>query len=305
MQYISAILSLVSLVVAIVALTWQFHLDRGKVHVSLNSAIIDQYGAMAVNESGSFGFDMDSEVAHGLPKKVLKGTALEVAQLVIENPGRTPVTIYSPGLSVKGVRSKNYQMTPRTIQENNGRNTPCFALDLTLRLEPYERTTLLFDYWNQILKLIKEAKGNSISIRGCVRVAGHPKKLYRSSHRKKWVLHRGDYSSLKGDEKYTHLAALWRLIYGGLPESLRLPEDSIDVSRCHLNLILETALGRFDKCPSDIEIGNAVATIAKEFGYNDLSSSRLRDKVVESWHMIHHMKDYLTPWGEPNEKDPT
>lgn len=92
--------SLLSFLIALSALGWQVakhFLDGGRVKVYLNTAVWQPEYMIATNRSGKLAFKEGSA-----SRSVTHGEALELAQLVVENPGRTAVTIYSPGLQFSG-----------------------------------------------------------------------------------------------------------------------------------------------------------------------------------------------------------
>lgn len=142
------IVSILSFGIALVALGWQVvkhFLDGGRVRVYLNAAAWEPEHMLATNRSGRQLLNAESP-----GKGVTHGRALELAQLVVENPGKIPVTVYSPGLSITGHEKRNYTLVPRLFATERSFGPDQAVTDTVVRLEPYARVTFLLDYWSVI-----------------------------------------------------------------------------------------------------------------------------------------------------------
>lgn len=109
--------SLLSFLIALAALGWQVakhFLDGGRVKVYLNTAIWEPEVKLTTNSSGTLILQSDDSA-----RSVTHGRALELAQLVVENPGRAAVTIYSPGLSISGHGKKHHSLVPRMFSTDS------------------------------------------------------------------------------------------------------------------------------------------------------------------------------------------
>jgi hypothetical protein len=289
--------SLLSFMIALSALGWQVtkhFLDGGRVKVYLNTAILYPGYMVVTNRSGKHALKNEypaEEVTH-------RGKALELAQLVVENPGRTAVTIYSPGLQFSGHGKKNHTVVPRMFDTEEAFGPDRAVTDTVVRLEPYARVTFLLDYWSSVPRLLTNAPKGYVDIRGHVSVAGRTNHPQRSSYRKRWRVRRGMYTAIEGSPDFTPLAVLWREMYFRLPKD----DDELDVHPSHhptrryaASYLLDRAMSRFQERPERNELADVIRELAKSDG----------DKFAEfSLHLwdgyaaLDRMEGHLTPWTE-------
>jgi len=212
------VVSLLSFGIALVALGWQVtkhFLNGGRVKVYLNTAVLEPEFMLATNRSGRFVLQNDN-AAHS----VTRGRALELAQLVVENPGRVPVTVYSPGLSISGHGKKNHSLVPRMFATEASFGPDKAVADTVVRLEPYARVTFLLDYWSVMPSLLKEAPKGRVLVRGFVGVAGRTKRPQKSSWRRRWRIGKGAYTAIVGSPEFTPFSVMWHEMYVRLPLSM-------------------------------------------------------------------------------------
>lgn len=291
------IVSILSFGIALVALGWQVvkhFLDGGRVRVYLNAAAWEPEHMLATNRSGRQLLNAESP-----GKGVTHGRALELAQLVVENPGKIPVTVYSPGLSITGHEKKNYTLVPRLFATERSFGPDQAVTDTVVRLEPYARVTFLLDYWSVIPDVLKEAPKNRVFLRGHVGVAGRTKRPQRSSRRLQWRVEQGDYTAIAGSPDFTPFAVIWKELYVGLPEredaqSQRHSHAGPPVTRGMATHILDEAMSRFDSRPKRDEMQNALDEVAKNYGDR---LPMIGVNVFAAYEALDRMDGHLTDWN--------
>lgn len=246
------------------------------------------------NRPGRFALKNDNTA-----RSVTHGRALELAQLVVENPGRVPLTVYSPGLSISGHGKKNHSLVPRMFA------TEAFGpdkavTDTVVRLEPYGRVTFLLDYWSVMPNLLKEAPRGKVTVRGFVGVAGRTKRPQKSSWRRRWQIGKGTYTAIVGSPEFTPFSVMWREMYVRLPEraedeNQRHPNAGPPITRGMLGYMLEKAMSRFDERPDREQLTEALDEIAKESGDR---YPMLGTHVFGAYEALDRMEGRLAGWTE-------
>lgn len=224
------------------------------------------------------------------------GGALELAQLVVENPGKYPITIYSPGLSISGHKKKYHTIVPRMFTTPSSYGADRAIDEKVVRLEPYDRVTFLLDYWSAVPRLLENSPSNYIELRGCVEVSGRSRKLQKSKRRLRWKIQQGDYTAIEGLPKFSPLAVIWKRLYVQLPESSSDDNDRPThgvLSRDMLEYILETAMSNFDERPKFEDLADKLKEASQELGYKYLLA---RSDVKKAYADLDRMKDNLKPW---------
>lgn len=112
---------------------------------------------------------------------------IELAEIVIENVGRHPMTVFDVGFSWRGPR-------PRWWKPNEKRSSVPLPIPVSspkdysvgdrLRLEPASISVFLVDYWGVVLASRPNERG-FLDLRAEVSVAGR-RRPRRSSHRLRW-----------------------------------------------------------------------------------------------------------------------
>ncbi|GAA0965296.1 hypothetical protein [Frigoribacterium faeni] len=288
--------SLLSFGIAMVALGWQVtkhFLDGGRVKVYLNVAVLEPEFMVATMRTGRFSFTEEHGVA-----SVTRGRALELAQLVVENPGRVPVTIYSPGLAISGHGKRRHTLTPRMFETEDTFGPDRAVMDSVVRLESYGRVTFLLDYWSVIPRLLEEAPKKQLALRGFVSVAGRTKRPQKSSWRRRWRIKHGDYTAIPDSPKFTPFAVIWRELYIRLPEredESRHPESGRPITRGMVHFLLHEAMGKFDTRPELELLQRELDLAALKHGdkYPVIGSS-----LFEAYQALDAMAGHLTGWSE-------
>lgn len=202
-------ISVLSFALAAAALLWQISkhfLDGGRVKVHLNAAAWEEDFALWNTSSGKA--VLDESIAH----QVTRGQAIELAQLVVENPGRAAVTIHSPGLRVRGLAKRRYSFVPRLFTTGDGFGANTAVADDVVRLEPYGRVTFLMDYWSSVPGLVEKSPRGRISVRGQVGVAGRSRPQ-QSRWRRRWMFDKNSYTALAGNPLYPVRRDLARAVH--------------------------------------------------------------------------------------------
>lgn len=294
---LTLVISLLSFVIAIVALFWQIakhFLDGGRVRVYLNTAIWEPEFMLATNRSGRLRLKDDQSA-----RSVIRGRALEVAQLVVENPGRIPVTIYSPGLAFSGHGRKDHSVVPRMFG-TDGTYGPDDALtDRVVRIEPYGRATFLLDLWSVMPGLLEDAPKGEVVVRGQVEVAGK-RSPTRSRWRKRWRIRSGMYTAIEGNPDFTPFAVIWGTMYRYLPtyenaQRDRHPNAGLRVSRGMVGLLLDEVMSGFDERPEEALFKDAMDAAAEERGEKFPSYAL---PSLYAYQALDRMQGHLTDWSE-------
>jgi hypothetical protein len=265
-------------------------LDGGRVKVYLNAAVWEPGTALYTNRTGRFVVD-DMEVRGPVRRR---GT-FEVAQLVVENPGRTAVTVYSPGLDARGTGKKKYIIAPRTFATGPGYGPDSSSTESVVRLEPYDRVTFLLDYWSVVPRLRRDAGGARITLRGHVGVAGRTKRPQRSSWRRRWKIKASAYTSLRGEPPVTPYNVLWRQLYLTVGEEAADPRNPRAITRGMVGFVLEEVMSRFEARPDLDVLAQALEEAALERGDN---YPQLQYGVFQAYDELDALNGHLTHWTD-------
>lgn len=289
-------ISLLSFGIAASALGWQIikhFLDGGRVRVYLNTAVLEPDFMLATNPSGYFVIENN-----GPARSVTHGRAIELAQLVVENPGKVPVTIYSPGLYFSGHGKKRHMISPRRFQTEESYGSDQAIMDSKVRIEPYDRVTFLLDYWSVIPGIFKQTPKRSVALRGYVGVAGRSKRPQRSSWKLRWRIKSGMYTAIIGSPKFTPFAIIWREMYRRLPEddkSLESPGSGLRLTRGMAQFIVDTAMSQFTERPSQKDFEATLKEVSEREGYK---LSILASYVYEAYQALDQMEEHLSEWTD-------
>jgi hypothetical protein len=262
---------------SLVALGWQVAkhvLDGGRVKVYLNAAIWEPDVMIDTNRSGRWKLQAERYRRAG-PEN------FEAAQLVVENPGRTAITVYSPGLAIKGgnelrdshqkpvsppkrKRAHKHTISPRTF-EGGDFGADSASTESVVRLEPYSRVTFLFDYWSIVPGLLSTAGARGITLRGFVSVAGRTKRPQKSSWRLRWRIKQGAWTSVRDLDAIAPRTVIWREVYrhGGVDA---VAEGNAKLKNGILGFVVEGAMRNFHERPSREDFQAALVAQAKELG---------------------------------------
>jgi hypothetical protein len=285
---LALVVSLLSFTVALGTLGWQVikhQLDGGRPKVYLNSAIWEPDSKIMVNRSGEWKIGVSDLGKPGSEN-------IELAQLVVENPGRAAITIYNPGLKVTGAGRKDYTISPRTF-EIRGFGADSSTSDTSVRIDPHDRVTFLFDYWTVIPMLLKEANEGSIRIRGCVSVAGRSK-LRLSRKRLAWRIPPGSWTARKDIQEVSPYTIIWRDLFRANTKKHSSKEEADGFPDYLLGVIIRTAMQKFDERPSMEDFADALEEARREYG-PDLFAHKLFPFPIDK--SLDRHEGHLSSWA--------
>ncbi|WP_420035771.1 hypothetical protein ACN2WE_29110 [Streptomyces sp. cg28] len=231
--------SALSFTVAFTALAWQVmkhRLDGGRPKVYLNVAIWEPHRSLHVNRNGKW----------EIPATV-GSENLELAQLVVENPGRTAITIYTPAIAIRGTKNRQYTMTPRLFPVKGG-GADAATGDMSVRIDPYDRVTFLFDYWSIIPRLLGESSNGTIKLRGCISVAGR-NKVQKSSWLHSWKIRAGRWTAQTEVAKISPYTLIWREVFKSNARTFSQADDLDRYPDFSIDTIVRSAMQKFDERP--------------------------------------------------------
>lgn len=294
---LSLIISLLSFAAALGALAWQLakhFLDGGRVRLYLNTAIWEPEVMLATNRSGRF-LLKDDQAAQA----VIRGRALEVAQLVVENPGRTPVTVYSPGLAFSGHGRRKHSVVPRMFGTDGAFGPDDALTDKVVRIEPYGRVTFLLDLWSIMPRALENSPKGQVVVRGQVDVAGK-RRPRKSSWLRRWKIRSGMYTAIEGSPDLTPFAVVWGVMFRHLPTYEEAKRDTHPnagrrVTRGMAGFLLDEVMSGFEQRPVKERFEDALNAAAKEHGEKFPS---LGLTSLYAYRELDRMHGHLTEWSE-------
>lgn len=273
--------------VALFTLGWQIYkhiLDGGRVRVYLNAATWEPGIKLTTNNTGKW------EMSVGAFGKIAREN-IELAQLVVENPGRAATTIHSPGLSIVVKGEPERHIVPRMFKlDDYGSNTA--MAETVVRIDPYDRVTFLLDYWSVITDHLTIPQAAEVKVRGSVLVAGH-KRPRRSSRRRAWKIPSDAWTAYRDLDSISPFTVMWRVLcrwhLGGRKPHI----TSSGYSMSELSAILLEAMQKFDKQPSYDEFTAAIREAAREFEIDHLPFAALSFQMMDE---LERHKGHLGAW---------
>lgn len=286
----------ISLLLALISLGWQLvkhRLDAGRVKVYLNVAVYEPDSSFMVNNSGSF------IIAHGTyAEDVIHGRALEFAQLVVENPGKVPVTVHTPSIHFSGRRKGGGSFTPRMISMESDYGAEQPVTDKIVRLEPYARVTFLFDHWSVTKGQVKTSPNRAIYVRGQVNVAGRAGKPARSPFSKRWKIAKGTHTAIVGNPAVTPYSVVWKAFYVRSLSSRVETDLPQNLPSFAVEAVINKSMSQFSSRPPVEALAASINENAKTFlSYSErhclnFTKSRVRDIYA----VLDSMEGHLTGW---------
>jgi hypothetical protein len=175
------IVAVLALIVSLIALFWQpvkHRLDGARVRIHLLPGLwypLNGTLSQATTWDGLAEWTAEEQ-----------GWTVEVAILVIENPGRIGLTIAKPSLDFG--RTKRWKPGRASVALRPVEAPGAFTETVT-RLQPFDRVTFVFDFWPH-LRQQKGMPEYPFDVRGSVRVAGK-RWPSLSPWRKRWAVKAG------------------------------------------------------------------------------------------------------------------
>lgn len=270
--------------ISVFAVGWQVAkhlLDGGRVKVQLNAASWEPGFMLLVERSGRWSLNANGQN--------IGPDRIEVAQLVVENPGRTPVTIYSPGIAIDGDGTKHHQISPRMF-ELPDMGSDSAVRKTVLRIEPYDRVTFLLDYWSVIPGLKENSGKRGFTLRGVVAVAGKLKPR-KSPRRRAWQIGPDAWTSYRNMDEISPRTVMFRPLY--VSAHVDEPYRPGRLSRGMLGGILFDAMQMFDERPSREDFHAAMDEVANGYGVEHPTFG------IAVWNMYEALDQHtghLGPW---------
>ncbi|MGW3337935.1 hypothetical protein ACWDCL_10710 [Streptomyces sp. NPDC001009] len=214
---------------------------------------------------------------------------IELAQLVVENPGRTAITVCMPGLVISGAKNKDYRISPRFFElKDFGVDSSTAAT--SVRIDPYDRVTFLLDYWAVMPRLSNEANGHALRMRGCISVAGMAQPCL-SSKRLAWSIPFGAWTARDDIRDISPFTVIWR-------ELLRANKqrffDGDEGGGFVLGVIVRKAMQVFSERPSVEDFIDALRKFDRENGPECFQYAGL---IVSMDEILDRCGDNLSAWA--------
>lgn len=276
-----------SFLIAALALGWQVakhFLDGGRVKVFLNSAIWHPGYRILTRRSGHWELVKETE---GMMREYF-----EVAQVVVENPSRIPVTIHTPSLDVRGIERSKRSLTPRMFAlEDFGAESATTAP--VVRVEPYDRVTFVMDYWSVVPGLLKKAGSGGLELRAMVSVAGRARPQ-RSKRKLRWRIPQGAWTAQRDLDVIAPYTVLWRELFRSVPAEQDADIQSRQVTQGLVSFLLGEAVHQFDECPSREDLKGALDDAAKK--HLDIEYPVTGMGLYNGYEALKTLEGHLGPW---------
>lgn len=276
---IAAIALLASIASAII--TWKVHSNSaGRVNIRMQAAAYFPFagtGAVANAESGEMHLSQFSSLSG---RTVAKGPRVEFVRIVLENPGRTGVTVTKVGLQVSGVGRSVWNVTPRDFSSED-KHFGNFVAKLPVRIEAYDQKIMYLDFWSVVDSAFREnPRELHLTVRATASVAGHAHE-FTSRRSGNWRIPKGFVSF--GPNRYVRPISSMFLL-----STVRHERGCLDVTN-----YLDQVSAVLDK---EIQQGDSLKTIEQkiEDALIDPTSNLYPDEVVDSAGIIAwDIKEYL------------
>ncbi|WP_313356206.1 hypothetical protein [Microbacterium sp.] len=208
--WIALALSVIGLLVSVVLR----YLDGPRARIRLRAVLFDvSFGPTTTYNKGAWPIPTnDGDRPRSVPAF---GDVVEVAEIVLENVGRHPMTVYDVGFSWKGARPKwwmprvKHSATPRPLLPQQADEEKFSAGD-RFRIEPADMVHLLVDYWG-IVQRSRPNRHGVIKLRAHAQVAGR-RRPRRSSLRLRWAIRDDTNTAIGGAARIPARAVIARSV---------------------------------------------------------------------------------------------
>lgn len=203
-------------------ITWRIHKESGgRVSIKMLPAYYRPFAGV-----GSLNIGLTNNLSVGNPR----GAVIEMAEVTIQNAGRTGVTVTGLTLQVAQGKVRLGQAIPRTfiLKGISGHETDGKTY---FRIEPYDQRTFLVDYWAVVDGAFKQnPEIRDLHIFAEVTVAGHDR-AQTSKKMGYWRIFRNQISSISpGTTRRPRDAFLMAMLRSNTPDlSLMDNLDSIAI----------------------------------------------------------------------------
>lgn len=276
-----------ALFISLLTLAWQWTkhvLDGGRVRVYLNPAVLQPtLSTYAVNTGGKLGGALSSE-------RGISVENIELAELIVENPGREAVTIHQPVLAIRDHGRHRFAVTPRMIDFPSAGGGSATNRHV-VRLEPYDRVTFLLDVWSAVPAFASRVKGPEMVIRGGVSVAGR-KRPSESSKRLSWKISRTSWTFRSDLPEISPHTVMWRELFRAESRNEDLEDVEQEVIRSMKPLLFRAVL-HFDSFPAREDLSLFFGEVGN-FTEGEMSTV---DILVQRMHAaLEKQSCYLSKW---------
>jgi hypothetical protein len=178
--FVMALIAIVLTAINILVTVRNFQKTGGSVTVQMQPAVLNPGRSLLADENGGgWGFDPLNYNTDGA----------ELAKVIVENPGRTAVTITRVAIRIVGAsdRDLSFGVVPLKVSKLGAVTT---TTEIPGRLEAYDQAIFLFDFWSSVSQVFQEdPQLRQVNIFATVKVAGksHP---YDSMGRGFWTIRR-------------------------------------------------------------------------------------------------------------------
>lgn len=211
---VAAWIALALSVIGLLASVLLRHLDGPRARIRLRAVLFDvAFGPTTTYNKGAWPIPTkDGDRPRSVPSF---GDVVELAEIVLENAGRHPMTVYDVGFSWKGVRPKwwkprvHHSATPRPLLPQQADEEKFSAGD-RFRIEPADMVHLLVDYWGIVQRSRPNRRG-VIKLRAHAQVAGR-RRPRRSSLRLRWVIRDDTNTAIGGAARIPARAVIARSV---------------------------------------------------------------------------------------------
>jgi hypothetical protein len=211
----------IALIVSMAVAAWQLiqHLlVGGRVRIQMRPAVLTSWATLMKGPRSGWRTGIDGELG---PRGRYN---VELADVTIENLGRTAVTVSDFSLDFGRLHWWSWHrhtLGGRPVAFDDGATTTARSV----RLEPFDERTVLFDVWQLVEAARSRGPGMSIRARASVRVAGKRRRR-RSPWRQSWWIPVGR-QSLLPDYTPTSFEVIYRVAWRHLRSD---SESDIDAS---------------------------------------------------------------------------
>lgn len=182
MALVALTLSLVNTLVSVII----FRKAAGRVVVQMNTSLLNPGRSLLSNDKGTWGLDTHTYDENGV----------ELAKIVIENPGRTAATLTMVELRIEGSKDPDLAMAVRPIEVRHIGGVSSVP-NFNYRLEPFDQVVYLVDFWSVVSYVFnEEPELRQINVCASVKVAGQNNR-YDSKKHGYWTIRR-EWASLRG-----------------------------------------------------------------------------------------------------------
>lgn len=190
LSFVMALAALLLTVGNMVLTAVLFRKSAGRVVVQMVTALLDPGHSLLTNDKGTWGLDTLAYETSGV----------ELAKVVIENPGRIGATITKVSLRIEGAANPDLEIAVRPLKIQSLAGVSPDAAP-PHRLEPFDQVIYLLDFWTVVNHVFsEEPRLRQVNIWASVKVAGQQDTYDSKSHgywtvRREWASFMAPYTT--------------------------------------------------------------------------------------------------------------